>query len=34
VEIDQGDAGWIKYLAVDEKAVYFTDISRVYALPK
>lgn len=34
VEIDQGDAGWIKHLAVDAKQVYFTDISRVYALPK
>lgn len=34
VELDQGNAGWIKYLAVDEKQVYFTDISRVYALPK
>jgi hypothetical protein len=34
VEIDQGDAGWIKYLAVDEKQVYFADIARVYALPK
>lgn len=34
VIIDQGEAGWIKYLAVDEKRVYFTDISKVYALPK
>jgi hypothetical protein len=34
VEIDQGNAGWIKHLAVDEKQIYFTDISRVYALPK
>lgn len=34
VELDQGNAGWIKYLAVDEKQVYFTDISRVYALPR
>lgn len=34
VEIDQGNAGWIKYLAVDEKQIYFTDISKVYALPK
>jgi hypothetical protein len=34
VEIDQGNAGWIKYLAVDAKQIYFTDISRVYALPK
>ncbi|HKO36241.1 MAG TPA: hypothetical protein VJV21_07155 [Pyrinomonadaceae bacterium] len=34
VEIDQGNAGWIKHLATDAKQVYFTDISRVYALPK
>lgn len=34
VELDQGSAGWIKYLAVDAKQIYFTDISRVYALPK
>ena len=34
VEIDQGNAGWIKYLAVDEKQIYFTDISKVYALPR
>ena len=34
VEIDHGNAGWIKYLAVDDKQVYFTDISRVYALAK
>ena len=34
VEIDQGNAGWLKYLAVDDKQIYFTDISRVYALPK
>jgi hypothetical protein len=34
VEIDRGDAGWIKYLAVDEKHVYFTDISQVYAIAK
>jgi hypothetical protein len=34
LEIDYGNAGWIKYLAVDEKQVYFTDISKVYALPK
>jgi hypothetical protein len=26
--------GWIKYLAVDAKQVYFTDIPKVYALPK
>jgi len=34
VELDQGNAGWIKYLAVDAKQIYFTDISRVYTLPK
>jgi hypothetical protein len=32
--LDQGEAGWIKYLAVDQKQVYFTDISKVYALAK
>jgi len=34
VTLDQGEAGWIKYLAVDEKQVYFTDISKVYAISK
>ena len=34
VEIDRGNAGWVKYLAVDGKQIYFTDISKVYALPK
>jgi hypothetical protein len=34
VELDQGTAGWIKYLAVDAKQVYLTDISKVYAVPK
>jgi len=34
VEVDQGEAGWIRYLAVDAKQVYFTDISKVYALAK
>ncbi|HEX6188500.1 MAG TPA: hypothetical protein VFZ40_10500 [Pyrinomonadaceae bacterium] len=34
VELDQGNAGWIKYLAVDAKQIYFTDISRVYAVSK
>ena len=34
VELDQGNAGWIKHLAVDDKQVYFTDISKVYAVPK
>jgi hypothetical protein len=34
IELDRGDAGWTKYLAADEKQIYFTDISKVYALPK
>jgi len=34
VELDQGTAGWIKYLAVDAKQVYFTDIARVNAIAK
>lgn len=33
-ELDQGNAGWIKYSAADMKQIYFTDISKVYALPK
>src|SRR5260370_1026303 len=34
ITIDQGEAGWVKYLAVDSKQVYFTDISKVYAVTK
>jgi len=34
VEIDRGNAGWINYLAVDSKQIYFTDISKVYAVAK
>ena len=34
VDLDQGNASWIKHLAVDTKQVYFTDISRVYAIAK
>lgn len=34
VTLDQGQAGWVKYLAVDSKQIYFTDISHVYALSK
>ena len=34
VTLDQGKAGWVKYLAVDSKHIYFTDISNVYALAK
>lgn len=34
VELDRGDAGWIRYLAFDSKQIYFTDISKVYAIAK
>lgn len=34
VTLDQGQAGWVKYLAVDSKQIYFTDIANVYALSK
>jgi Domain of unknown function (DUF5050) len=34
VTLDQGQAGWLNYLAVDGKQVYFTDISKVYAIAK
>jgi hypothetical protein len=34
VEIDRGNAGWIDHLAVDSKQIYFTDISKVYAVTK
>jgi hypothetical protein len=34
VTLDQGEAGWIRHLAVDQKQVYFTDISKVYAIAK
>jgi hypothetical protein len=34
IEMDEGTAGWIKYLVVDAKQVYFTDISKVYSLAK
>ena len=34
VSLDQGNTGWTKYLAVDSKQIYFTDISKVYALAK
>lgn len=33
-ELDRGNAGWINYLATDAKQIYFTDISRVYAVMK
>lgn len=34
IELDQGNSAWAKYLAVDSKQIYFTDISKVYALGK
>jgi hypothetical protein len=34
VTIDQGEAGWVNYLAVDGAQVYFSDISKVYAVGK
>ena len=34
VELDRGNAGWIQHLAVDSRQIYFTDISKVYALAK
>jgi hypothetical protein len=32
--LDSGEAGWIRYLAVDSKQIYFTDISKVYAVAR
>ena len=34
VAIDQGNAGWVNYIAVDGTQVYFTDISKVYSVKK
>jgi hypothetical protein len=34
VEVDRGSAGWINHLAIDSKQIYFTDISKVYAVTK
>jgi len=34
VVLDQGQAGWINYLAVDSTQVFFTDISKVYGVAK
>jgi hypothetical protein len=34
VTLDQGEAGWVKYIALDSTQVYLTDISKVYAVPK
>jgi len=33
-EIDRGPAGWIRHLAIDSRQIYFTDISKVYAIVK
>jgi len=32
--LDQGEAGWVKFVAIDAKQIYFTDISKVYAVVK
>jgi sugar lactone lactonase YvrE len=32
--LDSGEAGWVKYLAVDSTRIYFTDISKIYSLAK
>jgi hypothetical protein len=32
--LDSGEAGWLKYLALDSTQIYFTDISKVNALAK
>ena len=32
--LDHGQAGWVRFIAVDKSQVYFTDIANVYALPK
>jgi hypothetical protein len=34
VILDHGQAGWVRFLAVDKTQVYFTDIANVYALTK
>lgn len=34
IMLDSGEAGWVKYIAVDATHVYFTDIAKVYALAK
>ena len=34
VMLDHGQAGWVRFVAVDKTQVYFTDISNVYSLPK
>jgi hypothetical protein len=34
VTLDQGESGWVKYLTMDSTQVYFTDISKVYAVSK
>lgn len=34
ITLDQGTAGWVRHLAINSEKVYFTDISKVYSLPK
>ena len=34
VMLDHGQAGWVRFISVDETQVYFTDIANVYSLAK
>lgn len=34
IAIDKGSPGWVKYVALDQTHLYFTDIDQVYALNK
>jgi hypothetical protein len=34
IALDQGSTGWTKFLAADSRQIYFTDISKVYAIAK
>jgi hypothetical protein len=34
VLLDHGQAGWVRFIALDKTQVYFTDIANVYALTK
>ena len=34
VILDHGQAGWVRFIAVDKTQIYFTDIANVYSLPK
>jgi hypothetical protein len=34
VMLDHGQAGWVRFIAVDKSQVYFTDLANVYALTK